>query len=606
MTTKRLLFMLLALALCFGAEARKRTLKAEKLGITVENADNTPALLTALKTIKTYTDAGDEVTLKFGRGTYRFHSEAAHPREMYVSNHDQDQPKRVVFDLEEIDNLTIDGGGALFLFHGRMVPFALNDCEDVTLKCFDVDFADPQIAQVEIVRSDDQGIVFRPEPWVNYRIAANGRFETYGEGWSLQQTAGIAFERDTRHIVYNTGDLGINTQGVKDLGDGTLLAPNWKDQRVKPGMKVAMRAWYRPSPGIFVNESENVTLDRIRVHYAEGMGLLAQRTEDITLRRFGVCLKGEDDPRYFTTQADATHFSQCRGKITSVDGLYEGMMDDAINIHGVYLKVSERIDDYTLRCRFDHGQAWGFAWGDKGDSVSVIRSRTMETVGETNYIASIRPADKSTTLGVREFVITFTRPLPAMDLKAESFGIEDLAWTPEVLFSGNTVRNNRARGALFSSPRRTVCEDNLFDHTSGTAILLCGDCNGWYESGAVRDLVIRRNTFINALTSQYQFTNAVISIYPEIPQLKEQKQYFHGGKFGSILIENNTFDTFDAPLLYAKSVDGLIFRNNTVKQNTEYAPMHWNKKPVWLERCRNTAAPGYVEHPQVGAKLLEK
>ena len=61
-------------------------------------------------------------------------------------------------------------------------------------------------------------------------------------------------------------------------------------------------------------------------------------------------------------------------------------------------------------------------------------------------------------------------------------------------FAGNTVRNNRARGALFSTPRRTVVEDNLFDHTSGTAILLCGDCNGWYETGACRDVLIRRNT----------------------------------------------------------------------------------------------------------------
>ena len=30
-----------------------------------------------------------------------------------------------------------------------------------------------------------------------------------------------------------------------------------------------------------------------------------------------------------------------------------------------------------------------------------------------------------------------------------------------------------------------------FDHTSGTAILLCGDCNGWYETGACREVIIR-------------------------------------------------------------------------------------------------------------------
>ena len=154
-------------------------------------------------------------------------------------------------------------------------------------------------------------------------------------------------------------------------------------------------------------------------------------------------------------------------------------------------------------------------------------------------------------------------------------------------FAGNTVRNNRARGALFSTPRRTVVEDNLFDHTSGTAILLCGDCNGWYETGACRDVLIRRNRFVNALTSLYQFTNAVISIYPEIPELERQQQYFHGGQGRGIVIEDNEFDLFDAPLLYAKSVDGLWFRRNVIRRNTDYPPFHFNRDTFRLERVTN-------------------
>jgi len=55
----------------------------------------------------------------------------------------------------------------------------------------------------------------------------------------------------------------------------------------------------------------------------------------------------------------------------------------------------------------------------------------------------------------------------------------------------------------------------------------------------------------------YQFTSAIISIYPEIPDLDGQKKYFHSG----IRIENNEFETFDIPILYAKSVDGLTFKN---------------------------------------------
>ena len=85
----------------------------------------------------------------------------------------------------------------------------------------------------------------------------------------------------------------------------------------------------------------------------------------------------------------------------------------------------------------------------------------------------------------------------------------------------------------------------------------------------------------------FQFTNAVISIYPEIPDLKKQIKYFHGGKKGAIQITDNEFDVFDAPILYAKSVDGLMFKNNIIRTNTEYQPFHWNKSKFLLERVNN-------------------
>ncbi|MDO4930490.1 MAG: alpha-1,3-galactosidase B [Bacteroidales bacterium] len=594
--------LLLAMVCAFGmagwtaASARGLVFNLTDYGIVPDGSagDLSAKLERALRAISAKVGDGDEVVVKFKKGRYDFHAADARGYELYVSNHDQDQPKRVVFYLDGWKNLTLDGNGSDFVFHGRLVPVAVRNCEDCTLKNFSIDFEQPQITQAEIVENSGQdGITFRVLEGTDYRIGQNGRFEIYGEGWTMQPVGGIAFEAATRHIVYNTGDISCNTAGVKDLGNRLMQAPNWKDDRLVPGTRVAMRSWARPCPGIFLDENVNTTLKNVKVHYAEGMGLIAQRCENITLEKFSVCLRGKDDVRYFTTQADATHFSQCRGSIISKNGLYEGMMDDAINIHGVYLKVRERIDDHTLRCRFEHDQAWGFAWGDVGDTVSFVRSATMEVACSPTVITAIKPADKPEIKGCREYIITVRDALPKEINAAEGYGIENLTWTPEVVFSGNTVRNNRARGALFSSPRRTVCENNFFDHTSGTAILLCGDCNGWYESGAVRDLVIRRNKFVNALTNMFQFTNAVISIYPEIPDLSGQKTYFHGGTAGAIVIEDNEFDTFDAPLLYAKSVDGLVFRNNKVKKNDEYAPFHWNRQPVMLEHCTNTEIPDY-------------
>ncbi len=531
---------------------------------------------------------GDKIVLRFPAGQYHFYEKNVTIREYYISNHDQANPKKVGIAIEEMRDFTLDGQGSEFVFHGRMLPISLLRSENCVLKNFSIDFENPHITQIQVIdNSPENGITYEVASWVDYRISKDSVFEAFGDGWMLRPFTGIAFEAESRHIVYNTSDLHFPNKGVVQVAPRRLNIKNWKDNRLVPGTVIALRTYFRPTPGIFLSHDVNTQLSNVKVHYAEGMGLLAQLCENITLDGFSVCLRGNDDPRYFTAQADATHFSGCKGKIISRNGLYEGMMDDAINVHGTYLKVIKRVDDRTLIGRYMHNQAWGFEWGRTGDEVQFIRSSTMELIGDRNSITDIHPYDKEEIQGAREFSITFRDPIDPDINEKSGFGIENLTWTPEVLFADNVVRNNRARGALFSTPKQTIVEDNLFDHTSGTAILLCGDCNGWYETGACRNVIIRKNRFVNALTNLFQFTNAVISIYPEIPDLKSQQKYFHGGIEGGIVIEDNEFDTFDAPVLYAKSVDGLIFRNNTIRLNTEYKPFHWNKSRFLLERVTN-------------------
>lgn len=581
-----ILFFLFGMVFCCGMEAKERVYEAARYGLKADSKRNAaPMVRKLLDKIKAEYQPGDSVVLRFSPGRYHFHEEGATVREYYISNHDQTNPKKVGLAIEGLQHFTLDGQGAEFVFHGRMLPLSLLHSENCTLRDFSIDFANPHISQVKIVKNErEKGITFEAAPWVKYRISKEKGFESYGEGWTGRPQTGIAFEEQTKRLVYRTSDLSIDTREAEELSAGMVYAPKWKDGRLVPGTVVAMRTYFRPAPGIFLSHNKNTSIQRVKVHYAEGMGLLAQLCENISLDGFGVCLRSEEDPRYFTTQADATHFSACKGRIISVNGLYEGMMDDAINVHGTYLKVVKRIDDHTLVGRYMHGQSWGFEWGRVGDRIQFVRSATMDLTGGENEVAAIEPHGTDQTEGAREFLIRFKQPVDERISEREGFGIENLTWTPEVVFAGNIVRNNRARGTLFSTPQQVVVENNLFDHTSGTAILLCGDCNGWYETGACRNVLIRKNRFVNALTNMFQFTNAVISIYPEIPNLEGQQGFFHGGKDAGIIIEDNEFETFDAPILYAKSVDGLVFRRNTVRTNVDYKPFHWNRSRFLFER----------------------
>lgn len=576
---------LLCLITLFTACTTGNTYNLSAYGLSPDNAQNSSSLMAkALQEIAPSTAKSDSTLIILPKGRYDFYPEGASEREYYISNHDQDNPKLVGLAFENMKNVVFDGQGSELVFHGRMLPISLLNSENCTLKNFHIDFENPHISQVKVLANDTVcgSITYEVAPWVEYEVR-DSAFVVKGEGWEHTPSWGIAFEEKTKRLVYTTSDIAVGTSGVTEVSPRVIRCDQWKNSKLTPGTVVVMRSYGRPTPGVFLSSSTNTVLENIQVHYAEGMGLLAQMSENITLDGFSICLRGDDDPRYFTAQADATHFSGCRGMIRSVGGLYEGMMDDAINVHGTYLKVQKRIDDKTLIGEYMHGQAYGFVWGYPGDVVQYVNSNTMELIGSENRIATIEAVDKPTPHGAKQFKISFEDALDPAISEASVCGIENLTWTPEVYFADNTIRNNRARGSLFSTPRPTVVERNLFDHTSGTAILLCGDCNGWFETGACRDVVIRDNKFVNALTNMFQFTNAVISIYPEIPDLQNQQKYFHS----NIVIENNTFDTFDAPILYAKSVDGLIFRNNTIKQNHDYPAFHWNTHRFFFQRVKN-------------------
>ena len=573
--------------LLVGCSGRERVFYARDFGVLPDTGmDYAAEIAVAVEHIRQEC-AGAPSRLIFEAGSYDFYPDRI-VRELYISNHDQHNPKHIGILLEGLQNFTLDGAGADFYVNGRMLPIVMQDCENCRLENFSVDSRIPQITQVKILENDpEQGtMVYELAPYVQYEVV-NNQLVVRGENWQLTPTWGIAFDPQTYHLVYRTSDIWVGATQVEEIRPRVLKA-QWRDARLQPGTIVAMRSYARPTPGIFLYGNRNTRLQNVTVHYAEGMGLLAQVCENIVLEQFNVSLR-EGTDRYFTTQADATHFSGCRGHIRSVGGLYEGMMDDAINVHGTYLRITERLNNREVLAQYKHPQAWGFYWGGAGDSVQFVQSQTMEVAGSNRLVDVVavdaREADPASVAGAKTFRLCFEHPV-AEDIANGNYGIENLAWTPSVYFADNVIRNNRARGALFSTPAEVLIENNFFDHTSGTAILLCGDCNGWFETGACRNVVIRKNHFRNALTNLFQFTNAIISIYPEIPALDQQTLYFHGGPQAGIVIEDNLFETFDKPLVYAKSLDGLTFRNNRIVQNEDFPAFHWNQEPFLLERVQ--------------------
>ena len=134
--------------------------------------------------------AGKPVTIRFAEGRYDFYPESAAHREYYISNHDQHKDRAVGIAIEGFHGLTLDGQGADFIFHGRMLPLSVVGTEECTLRNFSIDFATPHIAQAEVVKNDaEQGITFRVAPWVNARVTdqRHGDHRCDGGGCDVDQ-----------------------------------------------------------------------------------------------------------------------------------------------------------------------------------------------------------------------------------------------------------------------------------------------------------------------------------------------------------------------------------------------------------------------------------
>jgi hypothetical protein len=118
------------------------------------------------------------------------------------------------------------------------------------------------------------------------------------------------------------------------------------------------------------------------------------------------------------------------------------------------------------------------------------------------------------------------------------------------------------RATLFTTPGKVVCESNLFDRVGGQPIHLSGDAADWYESGACRDVTIRGNVFKDCFTQYKGGCRGLITVNPNIKDIGSQKERYHR----NILVEGNTFDCGDIPLVWAWSVSNFVWRANTVRR----------------------------------------
>jgi hypothetical protein len=571
-----------------GAAQAPAVVRITDFGLKPDSRENAvPAVIKALQACRRF----DRPVLLFPQGRYDFWPVPELQKKFFESNTTDNNPKRLAVFIDAFSGLTVDGDGSSFVFHDRIQPITVDRSSEVYIRNLTIDWDVPLSAEAVVAAATEDSIDLQVDVSQFPYVIEGGKLVFVGEGWKSAWWGTMEFDGQTLQVVPGTGDAGCLGRGWNDYRaeelEKGLVRLRYRFGRLpKPGNVLVLRHSERDHAGIFLQDSRDVTVENVNLYHCAGLGLLAQFCENVTLRGYNVV--PSPARRVLSGHDDGAHFSNCRGRIRVEKCRFHGLMDDPINVHGTSVRIVDKPGPDRLVARFMHEQSTGMRWGRVGDRVGFIENDSMRTVGE-GECADWLARDRDT------FEIRFRAAVPTGIEIGDA--LENLTWSPSVEIRNCRFDSNRARGVLVSTPGRVVIEDNRFE-SSGSAILIAGDANYWYESGAVRDVTIRRNQFTAAcLTSMYQFCEGIISILPEIPK-PDLAFPFHRG----IRIEDNEFQLFDYPILYAKSVDGLTFSRNRLVRSRAFEPFHARKAGLTFEACRGVV----VEDNRLEGDILGK
>ena len=488
------------------------------------------------------------------KGTLCIKADKAYEKYQFISNNDESL-KRIAFELEGMQNFTVEGQDTKLLFTGFVSAFSLENCKNVRIEGLSIDYTRT---------FHSEGII---------EAAGNGYLDIrFPDEYRCNITNGCLYFSDENGIVYDFSNLlEFDTEKKEPaylvcdywLSKRTIPAERIKDNLIRikrhdlkgtVGNTMVFGAARRINPAFFISNSETIHIFNVNIWHCGGMGVIVQLSRDIELNNVNV-VPSPNTGRIISITADATHYVNCAGYIRMIGCTFCNQKDDATNIHGLYMAVDEILAPDKVVFKWRNSGQYGVDFLEPGMKVELVDNKSVVTKCYA-VVKEVERLNKITT------IVTFEENLPEGIEKNMLIAADEEY--PEVLIKGCHMAGNRARGLLLGSRARMIIEDNYF-HIPGAAILFEGDGNFWFEQAGVRDVIIRNNVFENGNYGYPTWGNACIAVGSRIPDQSGDECYHRG-----IVVENNVFRVFDPRIVNLYYVDGFTFRNNKIEMTNDY------------------------------------
>ncbi|MGM9791547.1 MAG: serine hydrolase domain-containing protein [Candidatus Cryptobacteroides sp.] len=423
-----------------------------------------------------------------------------------------------LLELKDMDGFTLDGAGSKLTFSKMAGLATVVNCSNVCIRGFEVDWQRPFISQVRVedMGSDWFSLKMGPSHYPYEIVDGHLKYRCAGKLYGLAYDSyNNVFTPDGSRIKPGSFDnyalCSVLEGPVEYLGGDIVRFPAPLPQGIEPGDIMTLYHVRYGTQLVIGYKCKALTVENMNIHHCPGIALYMADVRDVIIRYVDLI---PSEGRVFTAAADAFHIVHCSGNVQIMGCKVDGQGDDAVNVHGRYYCLEAiSADARQLKLSSKRGQLLL----DEGDILAFV-----DTLGgERRAYAKVE--------SLQPYVCV--EGLDAEDVPAlRGCAVENMSKTPTVHISSNTFgARNRARGVLVTSPRHTDILWNAF-RSAGAAILVEGDLNYWYESGAVSDLNILHNTF--EYCHQSDWGRATITFSPSF-----KTESYHCG----VTIQDNTF-----------------------------------------------------------------
>jgi len=410
--------------------------------------------------------------------------------------------------LAGVKGLIIEGNGAELINNPWNNIILLDECEDVTVRRFVVDCDPLPFTQGTITDVDTEAGAFLLQIQDGY----DNPVEVYRRigvakpnwGWGVCMDP-VERKRKPEAIMHFFIRDVMAVEGIDDVLR-VELQDDYKanGSELHPGDRFVITMKYGGHGASFqVSRSSNCRLEENTIYTAKyGM------THGFSDNRGRIYVKGvkmtfrPNTDRLITTPKDGFHVKHNAVGPVIEDGLFEGMLDDAINISVCPYWIREDLGDNRYLIA-----ELGFS-PRPGDTLMAY-TPNPGTIVDGLVVQSVEAQAAPEGMQGRWNIITLDKSIPDVGLHQGGNlfpgGREKLVFTGlyNLDASGKDyiVRNNvflaQRRHALLARTSGGLFEDNLVDGVGGHGVVLHNEIGSFYEGPLPQDTVIRNNTFRN-------------------------------------------------------------------------------------------------------------